>query len=111
MQAPEQVLGWCEVTSKMTNNTQADALAIINDYSHWSKPRILSRLTKMITALLMQRCKFRKKNPNKKIVLGDQRYQYALSKPKGLGLAHVEDYRTDQLIDDIQFLNQRLPPV
>ena len=44
-------------------------------------------------------------NPDKKVVLVTKDINMRL-KAKGAGLNHVEDYRTDQLIDDIQFLTK-----
>ena len=45
------------------------------------------------------------KNKPKKVVLVTKDINMRL-KAKGAGLAHVEDYRTDQLIDDIKFLTK-----
>jgi len=100
---PEQVLAGV----KLPENDKlhpSGRLAIINDYTLEQTANILSfneNDNRIINAALH----IQKKNPNKKIVLVTKDINMRL-KAKGAGLAHVEDYRTDQLIDDIKFLTK-----
>jgi PhoH-like ATPase len=101
--SPEQVLAGV----KLPQNDElhpSGCLAIINDYSLAQTANVLSfneNDNRIINAALH----IQEKNPNKKIVLVTKDINMRL-KAKGAGLAHVEDYRTDQLIDDIQFLTK-----
>ena len=100
---PEQVLAGV----KLPENDElhpSGCLAIINDYTLEQTANILSfneNDNRIINAALH----IQKKNLSKKIVLVTKDINMRL-KAKGAGLAHVEDYRTDQLIDDIQFLTK-----
>ena len=100
---PEQVL----VGVKLPQNDEqhpSGCLSIINDYSLKQTANILSfneNDNRIINAALF----IQKENPKNKIVLVTKDINMRL-KAKGAGLAHVEDYRTDQLIDDIKFLTK-----
>ncbi len=101
--SPEQVLAGV----KLPENDDAHpsgSLSIINDYGLQQTANTLSfneNDNRIINAALH----IQKQNPNKKTVLVTKDINMRL-KAKGAGLAHVEDYRTDQLIDDIQFLTK-----
>jgi PhoH-like ATPase len=100
---PEQVLAGV----KLPQNDElhpSGCLAIINDYALEQTANTLSfneNDNRIINAALH----IQSKTPNKKIVLVTKDINMRL-KAKGAGLANVEDYRTDQLIDDIQFLTK-----
>ncbi len=100
---PEQVLAGVKLPENDEQHPSG-CLAIINDYTLNQTANILSfneNDNRIINAALH----IQKKNPTKKIVLVTKDINMRL-KAKGAGLAHVEDYRTDQLIDDIQFLTK-----
>ena len=100
---PEEVLAGVKLPQ--TNEQQpSGCLAIINDYALTQTSQTLSfneNDNRIINAALH----IQKKMPDKKIVLVTKDINMRL-KAKGAGLAHVEDYRTDQLIDDVQFLTK-----
>ncbi len=101
--SPEQVLAGVKLPENDAKHPSG-CLSIINDYALKQTANILSfneNDNRIINAALH----IQKKNPNKKIVLVTKDINMRL-KAKGAGLAHVEDYRTDQLIDDIQFLTK-----
>ena len=100
---PEEVLAGVK-SPQNDEQHPSGHLSIINDYSLKQTAQILSfneNDNRIINAALH----IQKANPNNKIVLVTKDINMRL-KAKGAGLAHVEDYRTDQLIDDIQFLTK-----
>ncbi|QBG36948.1 PhoH family protein [Litorilituus sediminis] len=100
---PEQVLAGVKLPEN-DDLHPSGCLSIINDYALEQTAQILSfneNDNRIINAALY----IQKKNPNKKIVLVTKDINMRL-KAKGAGLAHVEDYRTDQLIDDVKFLTK-----
>lgn len=100
---PEQVLSGVKLPQNDEQHLSGN-LSIINDYALKQTANILSfneNDNRIINAALY----IQKKSPDKKIVLVTKDINMRL-KAKGAGLAHVEDYRTDQLIDDIQFLTK-----
>ena len=100
---PEQVLAGVKLPENDEQHPSG-CLAIINDYALEQTAYTLSfneNDNRIINAALH----IQKKNPSKKIVLVTKDINMRL-KAKGAGLAHVEDYRTDQLIDDIKFLTK-----
>ena len=101
--SPEQVLAGVKLPENDEQHPSG-CLSIINDYSLEQTAKTLSfneNDNRIINAALH----IQEKNPNNKIVLVTKDINMRL-KAKGAGLAHVEDYRTDQLIDDIQFLTK-----
>mgnify|MGYP000120542749 CR=1 FL=1 len=100
---PEEVLAGVKLP-QTDDLHPSGCLSIFNDYTLEQSEGTLSfnendnRI--ITTALHIQRLK-----PDKKVVLVTKDINMRL-KAKGAGLAHVEDYRTDQLIDDIQFLTK-----
>ena len=100
---PEEVLAGVKLPQNDEQHPSGH-LSIINDYSLKQTAQILSfneNDNRIINAALH----IQNVNPNNKIVLVTKDINMRL-KAKGAGLAHVEDYRTDQLIDDIQFLTK-----
>jgi len=101
--SPEEVLAGVKLPENDEQHPSG-CLSIINDYSLEQTANTLSfneNDNRIINAALH----IQKKNPNKKIVLVTKDINMRL-KAKGAGLAHVEDYRTDQLIDDVKFLTK-----
>ncbi|PCH97211.1 MAG: ribonuclease [Gammaproteobacteria bacterium] len=100
---PEQVLAGVKLPQNDEQHPSG-RLSIINDYSLAQTAKTLSfneNDNRIINAALH----IQEKNPHNKIVLVTKDINMRL-KAKGAGLAHVEDYRTDQLIDDIKFLTK-----
>lgn len=100
---PEQVLAGVKLPQN-DDQHPSGRLSIINDYSLKQTAQVLSfneNDNRIINAALH----IQKMHPHSKIVLVTKDINMRL-KAKGAGLAHVEDYRTDQLIDDIQFLTK-----
>ena len=100
---PEQVLAGVKLPENDEQHPSG-CLSIINDYALAQTARTLSfneNDNRIINAALH----IQENHPVNKIVLVTKDINMRL-KAKGAGLAHVEDYRTDQLIDDIQFLTK-----
>mgnify|MGYP000297769518 CR=1 FL=1 len=100
---PEEVLSGVKLPENSEEHPSGK-LSIFNDYSLKDLAGQLSTNendNRIINAALhIQRLQ----KPNK-VVLVTKDINMRL-KAKGAGLAHVEDYRTDQLIDDVQFLTK-----
>lgn len=98
---PDEILSGVKLPDTDPNNLHG-CLSIFNDYTLEQIAGTLSfneNDNRIINAALH----IQKENKGKKVVLVTKDINMRL-KAKGAGLAHVEDYRTDQLIDDIQFL-------
>ncbi|WP_077340907.1 PhoH family protein [Pseudocolwellia agarivorans] len=101
--SPEEVLSGVKLPENDPEHPSGH-LSIFNDYTLKQTAGTLSfneNDNRIINAALH----IQKENPKKKVVLVTKDINMRL-KAKGAGLAHVEDYRTDQLIDDIQFLSK-----
>jgi len=99
--SPEEVLSGVKLPENDPEHPSG-CLSIFNDYTLAQTAGTLSfneNDNRIINAALH----IQKEKPNNKVVLVTKDINMRL-KAKGAGLAHVEDYRTDQLIDDIQFL-------
>ena len=100
---PEEILAGVKLLP--TNDGHpSGCLSIFNDYTLEQTATTLSfneNDNRIINAALH----IQKQNQDKRIVLVTKDINMRL-KAKGAGLAYVEDYRTDQLIDDIQFLTK-----
>ena len=100
---PEEVLAGVKLP-QTDELHPSGCLSIFNDYALEQTSGTLSfneNDNRIInTALHIQAVK-----SSKKVVLVTKDINMRL-KAKGAGLAHVEDYRTDQLIDDIRFLTK-----
>ena len=100
---PEEVLAGV----KLPQNDElhpSGCLSIFNDFTLKQTAGTLSyneNDNRIINAALH----LQKLKSSKKVVLVTKDINMRL-KAKGAGLAHVEDYRTDQLIDDIRFLTK-----
>ncbi|MBA6250714.1 MAG: PhoH-like ATPase [Colwellia sp.] len=100
---PEEVLAGVKLPQN-DDEHPSGCLSIFNDYTLEQKAGRLSfneNDNRIINAALYLQ---EKKAPNK-VVLVTKDINMRL-KAKGAGLAYVEDYRTDQLIDDIKFLTK-----
>jgi len=98
---PEEVLAGVKLPETDSEHPSG-CLSIFNDYTLAPAVGTLSfneNDNRIINAALH----IQKQNKEKRVVLVTKDINMRL-KAKGAGLAHVEDYRTDQLIDDIQFL-------
>ncbi|QDP02214.1 PhoH family protein [Thalassotalea sp. PS06] len=99
---PEEVMAGVELANKSETQIKPGRLSIFNDFKLQQKAGSLSdneNDNRIInTALYIQEM-----NPKKRVVLVTKDINMRL-KGKGAGLAYVEDYRTDQLVDDIKFL-------
>jgi len=101
--SPEDVLAGVKLPQN-DDEHPSGCLSIFNDYALEQKSGCLSfneNDNRIINAALY----IQKKNAPSKVVLVTKDINMRL-KAKGAGLAFVEDYRTDQLIDDIKFLTK-----
>jgi len=101
--SPEQVLAGVKLPENDTDQVRGH-LSIFNDFN---LEQIAGNLSKnendnriINTAIHIQNTE-----QDRKVVLVTKDINMRL-KAKGAGLQHVEDYRTDQLIDDIKFLTK-----
>ena len=101
--SPEQVLAGVKLPENDAQHPSG-CLSIINDYAleHTANTLTFNENDNRIINAALQ---IQEKKPASKVVLVTKDINMRL-KAKGAGLAHVEDYRTDQLIDDIQFLTK-----
>lgn len=104
--SPEEVLAGVPLSNNIADSEQSPtgSLSIINDYALKQTANTLSfneNDNRIINAALY----IQNTHHARKVVLVTKDINMRL-KAKGAGLAHVEDYRTDQLIDDIQFLTK-----
>ena len=101
--SPEQVLAGVQLPQNDADQPRG-CLSIFNDFSLEQSAGSLSKNENdnriINTALYIQQDK-----AEQKVVLVTKDINMRL-KAKGAGLKHVEDYRTDQLIDDIKFLTK-----
>jgi PhoH-like ATPase len=101
--SPEQVLAGVKLPQNDEQHPSG-CLSIFNDYTLEQKAGSLSfneNDNRIINAALY----IQEKHAPRKVVLVTKDINMRL-KAKGAGLAYVEDYRTDQLIDDIKFLTK-----
>ncbi|TLU67327.1 PhoH family protein [Thalassotalea litorea] len=102
--SPEEVMAGVELPNQTETQTKPGRLSIFNDFTLKQKSGALSdndNDNRIInTALHIQEM-----NPKKRVVLVTKDINMRL-KGKGAGLAYVEDYRTDQLVDDINYLTK-----
>ena len=100
---PEQVLSGVKLPESDEQHPSG-CLSIINDYALKQTAKTLS-FNENDNRIINAAIQIQEQNPKKKVVLVTKDINMRL-KAKGAGLAHVEDYRTDQLIDDIKFLTK-----
>ncbi|MFD2165232.1 PhoH family protein [Thalassotalea euphylliae] len=103
---PEEVLAGVPLASNLGGQDQSPTgkLSIINDYSLEQKAETLS-FNENDNRIINAAIHIQNHNEGRKVVLVTKDINMRL-KAKGAGLAHVEDYRTDQLIDDVRFLTK-----
>ena len=101
--SPEQVIAGV----KLPENDElhpSGCLSIFNDYTLEQTAGTLS-FNENDNRIINTALHIQKERSPTKVVLVTKDINMRL-KAKGAGLAHVEDYRTDQLIDDIRFLTK-----
>ena len=101
--SPEQVLAGVKLPQNTEQNSTGH-LSIFNDFSITQTAGSLF-LNENDNRIINAALHIQEKNKPNKVVLVTKDINMRL-KDKGAGLAHVEDYRTDQLIDDIKFLTK-----
>ena len=103
---PEEVLAGVSLASTQKGGEQLPTgkLAIINDYALEQKASTLS-FNENDNRIINAAIHIQTLHKTQKVVLVTKDINMRL-KAKGAGMAHVEDYRTDQLIDDVQFLTK-----
>ena len=103
---PEQIIAGVPLATSLGNQEQSPsgALSIINDYALEQKASTLS-FNENDNRIINAAISIQNQHPERKVVLVTKDINMRL-KAKGAGMAHVEDYRTDQLIDDVRFLTK-----
>ncbi len=100
---PEEVLSGVKLAAN--NDAQpSGCLSIFNDYA-LDKDSVKLSFNENDNRIISCAVALQGKYPEKKVVLVTKDINMRL-KAKGAGLSFVEDYRSDQLIDDIQFLSK-----
>ncbi|WP_286263230.1 PhoH family protein [Thalassotalea atypica] len=100
---PEQVLAGVNLPQS-GDNAPRGTLAIFNDFGLEQTAGSLSQ-NENDNRIINTAVHIQNTQKPRKVVLVTKDINMRL-KAKGAGLAHVEDYRTDQLIDDIKFLTK-----
>ncbi|MFT5814608.1 MAG: PhoH-like ATPase, partial [Psychroserpens sp.] len=98
---PEQVLAGVKLPQN-DDLHPSGCLSIFNDYA-LDESKVKLSFNENDNRIISSAIYLQAKNTNNKVVLVTKDINMRL-KAKGAGLAFVEDYRTDQLIDDIKFL-------
>jgi len=101
--SPEEVLAGVPLPNK-DETANMGCLSIFNDYTLEQTSGQLS-FNENDNRIINTAIHIQALHKDKKVVLVTKDINMRL-KAKGAGLNHVEDYRTDQLIDDIQFLTK-----
>jgi PhoH-like ATPase len=101
--SPEEILEGVKLPNNHENQPSGH-LAIFNDYTLEHVAGNLS-YNENDNRIINAAIHIQNNHSDKKVVLVTKDINMRL-KAKGAGLKHVEDYRTDQLIDDIQFLTK-----
>lgn len=100
---PEEVLAGVPLPQN-SDVQPSGRLSIFNDYTLEAKEGELS-FNENDNRIINSAIHIQSLNTSKKVVLVTKDINMRL-KAKGAGLAYVEDYRSDQLIDDIRFLTK-----
>ena len=100
---PEQVLAGVKLPQN-DDQHPSGCLSIINDYA-LDESKVRLSFNENDNRIINAAIYLQAQKPKNKVVLVTKDINMRL-KAKGAGLAFVEDYRTDQLIDDIQFLTK-----
>ena len=101
--SPEQVLAGVKLPENDTDQVRGH-LSIFNDFNLEQKAGNLSK-NENDNRIINTAIHIQNTEQDRKVVLVTKDINMRL-KAKGAGLQHVEDYRTDQLIDDIKFLTK-----
>lgn len=103
---PEEVLAGVPLGVNSGENAQTPTgrLSIFNDYGLKQTASILS-FNENDNRIINAAIHLQNLHKPQRVVLVTKDINMRL-KAKGAGMAHVEDYRTDQLIDDVQFLTK-----
>ncbi|NMP30301.1 PhoH family protein [Thalassotalea sp. M1531] len=103
---PEEIIEGVPLATTLGSNEQAPSgcLSIINDYALEQKASTLS-FNENDNRIINAAIQIQNNNTERKVVLVTKDINMRL-KAKGAGMGHVEDYRTDQLIDDVRFLTK-----
>lgn len=103
---PEEILAGVPLATNLGNSEQSPSgsLSIINDYALEQKASTLS-FNENDNRIINAAIHIQNEQPKRKVVLVTKDINMRL-KAKGAGMGHVEDYRTDQLIDDVRFLTK-----
>ncbi|NMP15834.1 PhoH family protein [Thalassotalea sp. Y01] len=101
---PEEVLAGVPLPNTSETQENPGTLSIFNDFGLEEKSGALSH-NENDNRIINSALYLQEHNPDKRVVLVTKDINMRL-KGKGAGLAYVEDYRTDQLVDDIKFLTK-----
>ncbi|MDX1706839.1 PhoH family protein [Pseudidiomarina sp.] len=101
---PEEILAGVPLTRVQGNHQAEGRLAIYPDYQLKQTDSVLN-LSENDHRIIQAALELQKSKNGEKVVLVTKDINMRL-KAKGAGVKCVEDYRTDQLIDDIRFLSK-----
>ena len=103
---PEQIIAGVPLGTSLGHQDQSPtgALAIINDYALEQSASTLA-FNENDNRIINAAIHIQNERPDRRVVLVTKDINMRL-KAKGAGMAHVEDYRSDQLIDDVRFLTK-----
>ncbi len=101
---PEQIVAGVPLSRVQGEHQAGGTLAIYPDYQLKQQDAVLN-LSENDHRIIQSAIEIQKKHANTKVVLVTKDINMRL-KAKGAGVKYVEDYRTDQLIDDIRFLTK-----
>src|SRR5690554_284469 len=102
--SPEQIIAGVPLSKMQGAHHAEGCLTIFPDYQLEQKDAVLN-LSENDHRIIQAAIELQKKHKNTKVVLVTKDINMRL-KAKGAGVKHVEDYRTDQLIDDIRYLSK-----
>ncbi|RUO38058.1 ribonuclease [Pseudidiomarina aestuarii] len=101
---PEQILEGVPLSNMQGAHHAQGTLAIFPDYALKQTEAVLN-LSENDHRIIQSALELQKKFKDSKVVLVTKDINMRL-KAKGAGVKYVEDYRTDQLIDDIRYLSK-----
>jgi PhoH-like ATPase len=101
---PEQILAGVPLSRVHGEHQAEGTLAIFPDYQLKQQDAVLS-LSENDHRIMQSALEIQKQHQHTKVVLVTKDINMRI-KAKGAGVKYVEDYRTDQLIDDIRFLTK-----
>jgi PhoH-like ATPase len=101
---PEEILAGVPLSNMQGAHHAEGTLSIFPDYQLKQQDAVLN-LSENDHRIIQSALAIQKQHQDTKVVLVTKDINMRL-KAKGAGVKHVEDYRTDQLIDDIRFLSK-----